>query len=206
MTIKKLSDFQAEIYQDAAKTSASHGMTYVDMNAHLLSMAESGDISEALIREDWVNAGISPVRQLLHAAGITPGRHQRRHVRRVLPGRRNYVPGADVVSPDPPAGNIDEGSLGINASSGWSAPDRLNTNPLDASLRRMKVHPDDPEPALGANVTYQGGQLVLGAWTDTSMLGGKQRPVPPGGRPRLPGAGGQQSRATPAAADLGPNW
>lgn len=54
------------------------------------------------------------------------------------------------------------------ARDGRSGPQRLSTSPLDASLRRLKVHPDDVMPAIGASVAYQGGVLVRGQQTDTS--------------------------------------
>jgi len=117
MTIKKLSEFQAEIFQDAAKTSASHGMTYVDMNAHLLGMAESGDISEDLVREDWVNAGISPVRQLLRGEGIILGGLNASRCDVFFRGTANYIKGADVLFPIL-LQEMFEGSLGINAGAG----------------------------------------------------------------------------------------
>ncbi len=58
------------------------------------------------------------------------------------------------------------------AKDGRSGPQHLTTDPLDASLRRLKIYPDDPSPALGSSVSYQGGTLVLGAWTDESRFTG----------------------------------
>jgi len=117
MTIKKLAEFQAGIFEDAAKTSANHGMAYVDMNAHLLSMAESGDIAEGLIREEWVAAGISPVRQLLYAEGITLGGLNATKCDVFFRGNANSIKGADVVFPIL-LQEMFEGNLGINAGAG----------------------------------------------------------------------------------------
>ncbi|WP_161881935.1 phage major capsid protein [Deinococcus alpinitundrae] len=117
MTIKKLAEFQAGIFEDAAKTSANHGMAYVDMNAHLLGMAEKGDIAEGLIREEWVAAGISPVRQLLHAEGITLGGLNATKCDVFFRGNANSIKGADVVFPIL-LQEMFEGNLGINAGAG----------------------------------------------------------------------------------------
>lgn len=54
------------------------------------------------------------------------------------------------------------------ARDGRSGPQKLVTHPLDASLRRLKVHPDDVMPAVGASTPYQSGLLVRGQQTDVS--------------------------------------
>ncbi|WP_161881939.1 hypothetical protein [Deinococcus alpinitundrae] len=58
------------------------------------------------------------------------------------------------------------------AKDGRSNPQRLSTSPLDASLRRLKVHPDDVMPAPGASTPYQSGLLVRGSQTDISDFTG----------------------------------
>ncbi|AZI45329.1 hypothetical protein EHF33_20685 (plasmid) [Deinococcus psychrotolerans] len=63
------------------------------------------------------------------------------------------------------------------AKDGRSGPQKLSTHPLEASLRRLKVHPDDVQPAPGASTPYQGGKLVRGFQTDTSDFTGQQTGV-----------------------------
>jgi len=58
------------------------------------------------------------------------------------------------------------------AKDGRSGPQKLATSPLDASLRRLKIHPDDTMPAPGASTPYQSGLLVRGSQTDTSDFTG----------------------------------
>lgn len=51
---------------------------------------------------------------------------------------------------------------------------RMQTDPIPASLRLVRFHPTDPEPALGSGLDYQGGQLVLGLWGDSSNWTGQR--------------------------------
>ena len=44
----------------------------------------------------------------------------------------------------------------------------LRQQPEALQLRIVKVHPDDPRPAKGATVDWQGYPLVLVAWSDVS--------------------------------------
>ncbi|WP_412027916.1 hypothetical protein [Deinococcus yunweiensis] len=48
----------------------------------------------------------------------------------------------------------------------------LSTQPIPASLRLLKVHPDDARPAPGASCQRPDGLLVLGMWTDEGQLSG----------------------------------
>lgn len=57
------------------------------------------------------------------------------------------------------------------------SPLKLSTSPLDASLRLVKFHPDDPQPQPGASVTSRNGLLVLGAYTDVGNLFGTRTGV-----------------------------
>lgn len=53
-------------------------------------------------------------------------------------------------------------------------PLRLQTDPMPASLRLLRVCPGDVEPALGASTPYQTGTLVLGLWSDESVYTGQR--------------------------------
>lgn len=57
------------------------------------------------------------------------------------------------------------------------SPLKLSISPLDASLRLVKFHPDDPQPQPGASVTSRNGLLVLGAYTDVGNLFGTRTGV-----------------------------
>lgn len=58
---------------------------------------------------------------------------------------------------------------------GQDKPARLQTDPLPASLRLLRLWPGDPEPALGATIAYQTtGTLVLGLWSDESVWTGQR--------------------------------
>jgi hypothetical protein len=52
-------------------------------------------------------------------------------------------------------------------------PLQQQTDRLRASLRTLKVHPDDPRPTPGAWTSHQAGQLHLGSWTDPSDFTGQ---------------------------------
>lgn len=56
---------------------------------------------------------------------------------------------------------------------GRSSETRLQTDPIPASLRLLRVHPEDPSPAPGASLTHQGGLLVLGLYADQSVWTGQ---------------------------------
>ncbi|GAA4002356.1 hypothetical protein GCM10022631_11310 [Deinococcus rubellus] len=62
------------------------------------------------------------------------------------------------------------------ARDGRSGPQKLSTSPLDASLRRLKVHLDDIMPSVGASAEYPPdaptGVLVRDSQTDTSDFTG----------------------------------
>ena len=51
---------------------------------------------------------------------------------------------------------------------------QLQTDPLPASLRLLRLAPGSPVPALGAHTEYQGGVLVLGTWSDESAYTGQR--------------------------------
>lgn len=57
---------------------------------------------------------------------------------------------------------------------GQDRPTRLQTDPIPASLRLLRLWPGDPEPDVGASVSYQGGTLVLGLWSDESAYTGQR--------------------------------
>lgn len=58
-----------------------------------------------------------------------------------------------------------------------TAPLALVNDPMPASLRLLKVHPDDPRPDPGASCTCSEGYLVLGVWTDEGKLSGSRSGV-----------------------------
>ncbi|WP_339098303.1 hypothetical protein WDJ50_18655 (plasmid) [Deinococcus sp. VB142] len=51
---------------------------------------------------------------------------------------------------------------------------QLQTDPLPASLRLLKICPGDPAPLPGSHADYQGGRLVLGLWSDESAYTGQR--------------------------------
>lgn len=57
---------------------------------------------------------------------------------------------------------------------GRSSETQLQTDPIPASLRLLRVHPDDSRPSSGASLSYQGGLLVLGLYADSSIWTGQQ--------------------------------
>lgn len=79
---------------------------------------------------------------------------------------------------------------------------QLSTDPLSASLRLLKVPPGQPEPEIGATAPYQGGTLVLAAWSDTSAYTGGRvgvcRLIDERLRPGLAAIGNQLESFTPA--------
>lgn len=97
--IKTIQQLDAGLYTDAAKNEAAHGLAYVNINAHLAAMAANGDFEDGLIREDLLAAGVSPVRQLLHASGITLGGLRASSCGVFFRGSSEYVPGADILAP-----------------------------------------------------------------------------------------------------------
>ncbi|MDV6376243.1 hypothetical protein [Deinococcus arenicola] len=57
---------------------------------------------------------------------------------------------------------------------GRSSETQLQTDPIPASLRLLRVHPDDGRPTPGASLMYQGERLVLGLYADQSIWTGQQ--------------------------------
>ncbi|CAM3269028.1 hypothetical protein DESA109040_05910 [Deinococcus saxicola] len=57
---------------------------------------------------------------------------------------------------------------------GRSSETQLQTDPIPASLRLLRVHPDDARATPGASLIYQGERLVLGLWADQSIWTGQQ--------------------------------
>ena len=53
-----------------------------------------------------------------------------------------------------------------------AGPLKLNLDPIPASLRLIKFHPDSPLPPAGASVTTSKGFVVLGVYTDRGNLFG----------------------------------
>ncbi|GAA5503014.1 hypothetical protein Dxin01_02763 [Deinococcus xinjiangensis] len=53
-----------------------------------------------------------------------------------------------------------------------TGPLRLNTDPIPASLRLVKFHPDSALPSAGASVISSNGLVVLSAYTDEGNLFG----------------------------------
>lgn len=53
-----------------------------------------------------------------------------------------------------------------------AGPLKLNLDPIPASLRLIKFHPDSPLPPAGASVTTSKGFVVLGVYTDQGNLFG----------------------------------
>lgn len=154
MTIKQIKDFEAGIFENAAKTSASHGMAYVDMNAHLLAMAESGDIAEGLIREEWVAAGITPVRQLLAGSGIILGGLNASTCDVFFRGNANSVKGADVLFPIL-LQEMFEKSLGISAGAGDLT---LTSRPGTAG---DSIYPLEMRPAVDQRLPYPENTVTI---------------------------------------------
>lgn len=124
--IKAIHQLGAGIYADAARIEAEHGLGYVNLNAHLLDMAANGDFEDGMIREDLVQAGISPVRQLLAGAGIRLGGLRASSCAVFFRNNREYVPGADVLLPAL-AQEMFEGALGIQAAGDLSFVSRPGT-------------------------------------------------------------------------------
>lgn len=46
---------------------------------------------------------------------------------------------------------------------------KLQTDPMPASLRLLRLAPGQSEPTPGTSVPHQGGQLVFGVWSDESQ-------------------------------------
>lgn len=115
--IKNIHQLDAGLFTDAFKAAAVNGLAYVDLNAHLLDMAAKGDFEDGMIREDLVRLGISPVRQLLHHAGIRLDGLSASTCGVFFRGSADYVPGADVLVPML-AQEIFENALGIQAGGG----------------------------------------------------------------------------------------
>lgn len=72
MTIKRLSQLDDGIYQDAASPDTQHNRAYVNVNLHLAELARKGDLAEDLYDPALrVNGqAVSPVRQMLVNSGI----------------------------------------------------------------------------------------------------------------------------------------
>lgn len=47
---------------------------------------------------------------------------------------------------------------------------KVQTNPMTASLRLLRVHPADRRPVLGATLSTPDGLVVLGVWGDTADI------------------------------------
>lgn len=73
MTVKRLSQLDDGIYQDAASNGSTHNRSYVNLNLHLHEMARKGDISGGLYDPELRVNGqpVSAVRQMLVNSGVT---------------------------------------------------------------------------------------------------------------------------------------
>ncbi|MDL2342566.1 hypothetical protein QOL99_00185 [Deinococcus sp. MIMF12] len=65
-------------------------------------------------------------------------------------------------------------SLGDPNQEGGKGFTRLQTDPIPASLRLLRLYPGDPEPEPGTHAPYQGGSLVFGLWGDESAWTGQR--------------------------------
>ncbi|GEM45906.1 hypothetical protein [Deinococcus cellulosilyticus] len=117
--IRRLDQLTMDIYQDAAKQKASHGLSYINLNDHLLELLAKGDIEEGLIRMDLVEKGISPVRQILALNGIRLGGLNAHTLSVFFPKESDYVRGADVLFPALMNEMLEEG-FGIRASDSFT--------------------------------------------------------------------------------------
>lgn len=115
--IKSIAQLDHGLYADARNSEAEHGLAYVNLNAHLLAMNASGDFEDGMIREDLLEAGISPVRQLLAHAGVRLDGLRASTCGVFFRGSAEYVPGADILAPAL-CQEMFEAALGIQAGAG----------------------------------------------------------------------------------------
>ena len=121
--INNIRQLTAGIYADAVRSEAEHGLAYVNLNGHLAQMAQAGDFETGMIRDDLLNAGISPVRQLLAGAGIRLGGLRASMCSVFFRGSPDYVAGADVLLPALMQ-DMFESALGIQAAGDLSFQSR----------------------------------------------------------------------------------
>lgn len=99
MTVKRLSQLDDGIYQDAASNGSTHNRSYINLNLHLHEMARKGDISGDLYDPELRVNGqpVSAVRQMLVNSGVTLDGPSANTCAVFTPNHAEYVRGADVL-------------------------------------------------------------------------------------------------------------
>lgn len=150
MTIKKISQLDDGIYQDASlnANAGSHGLAYVNLNLHLHAMAANGDLDVGLYDPELrVNGrAVSPVRQILVNSGIVLDGPSASTCAVFTPGHADYVRGADVLF----AGltqEMFETSMGIRQSDLSFTSEESSTGSLEYPLQLRPIVDQRPDVA-----------------------------------------------------------